>query len=245
MSDLRKIKAQVKTVIDTRFVFKKVSHVPRLGEPHLTFANKGLKFSATVLFIDLRGSTQLLESNRRTTLAKVHTAYYHAITTVAKLDGGEIRSFNGDSLLVFYSGTGKRAISQAVSSAMRMKYVLTHEKGIFGKVAKYTELNFGIGLDHGEILATKVGARGRPETQDIFWVGSAVNRSTRLGDKVKLPSAIAVSAAVYRNLVGSLRQTDDDYFGFTIKKDVWQRRSLQYCNRYEDFYTTDQSLIVE
>ena len=245
MSDLKKIKKQVRSVIDTRFIEKKIGHVPKLSDGHLTFGNKGLRFAATTLFIDLRGSTALLNSGNKSTAAKIHTAYYHAITNVAKLDGGEIRSFNGDSLLVFYPGTGKRNISKAVRSAMRMKFVLSDEQGVFPKIAKYKEIDFGIGLDHGEILATKVGTRGRPETQDIFWVGNAVNRSTRLGDKAKLPYAISISKTVYNGLLSDLKTTDDDYFGFKMKKDVWRKSGFQYDGSYEDFYQTNQSLIIE
>jgi len=79
-----------------------VTCVPTLDDSRLTFGNKGLKFEATVLFIDLRGSTALLNNHNKSTVAKIHKAYYYAIVKISKLLGGENRSFNGDSLLVFF-----------------------------------------------------------------------------------------------------------------------------------------------
>ena len=50
---------KVKDIINTNFTFEEVSYVPEMANTKLTFANTGLKFEATVLYIDLRDSTKI------------------------------------------------------------------------------------------------------------------------------------------------------------------------------------------
>ena len=106
------------------FQVEEVSSVPTISNSKLTFGCKGLEFEATVLYIDMRGSTAILNKHQKRVVAKIHMLYYHAIVKIAKATGGEIRSFNGDSLLVFYQGTTKRTLSDAVKAAMQMKYAI-------------------------------------------------------------------------------------------------------------------------
>ena len=73
----------------------------------LTFGNTGLKFEATVLYIDMRNSTEILNKHNRATVAKMHMAYFHTVVKIANSLGGEVRSFNGDSMLVFFKGPQK------------------------------------------------------------------------------------------------------------------------------------------
>lgn len=95
------IVSKVKEIMDTNFEVTDVTYVPDINDTKLTFGNTGLRFSATVLFIDMRGSTKILNKHNRRTVAKIHMAYFHTVTKIAKSLGGEVRSFNGDSMLAF------------------------------------------------------------------------------------------------------------------------------------------------
>lgn len=70
--------------------------VCHISDSRLTFGNKGLLFEATVLYIDINGSTDLLNNHQKGTVAKLHMAFFHIIITIAKSLGGDVRSFNGD-----------------------------------------------------------------------------------------------------------------------------------------------------
>ena len=101
------IEKQVKSIESEKFIVEPTTSVPTISNSKLTFGCKGLKFEATVLYIDMRGSTSILNSHQKRVVAKIHMLYYHAIVKIAKSTSGEIRSFNGDSLLVFYPGNTK------------------------------------------------------------------------------------------------------------------------------------------
>jgi class 3 adenylate cyclase len=230
--------AKAKEIERTGFEVTKVSKVPTIEDARLTFGCTGWEFDATVLYIDMRGSTAMLQKHQKRVIAKIHMIYYHTIVKIAKATGGEIRSFNGDSLLVFYQGTTKTTLSNAVKSAMRMRYAITDL--INETLKNYTDIDFGIGIDDGKILATKVGVGGNDTTKDLIWIGNAVNKSTKISDKCKDPYYIGISKIVYDNL--------EDYVKFGIRKNNWGRDenvnmwtaySFEYNGKQETYYRTN------
>ncbi len=189
---------KTKSILEEKFIPEEVSYVPDINNSKLTFGCTGLKFIASVLYIDMRESTKLLNSHLKTTVAKIHMMYFHALVKIAKLNKGEVRSFNGDSLLVFFEGNDILSINNAVRTALQIKYALTEI--INNKIERFSTINFGIGIDHGEILCTKIGTGGE-DNKDLIWLGNAVNKATVLSDKSKSPNNIGISSLIYNNLI--------------------------------------------
>lgn len=230
---------KIKALIDEKFVTEEVTYVPNIENSKLTFGNKGLLFDSTVLYIDLRDSTQLLNKHNKSTVAKLLKAYYYAIIKVAKSLDGELRSFNGDSLLVFFQGTTQASLSTAVEAAMKMTYILSYEETIQSKLSKYSKLNYGIGIDYGSILCTKVGLGGDSDNKDLVWIGNAVNKSTVLSDIGRNPNYIYISHIVYNNLLDRVKyHIQKDSFGNEQKINMWTSKIFQYNNSNETSYFT-------
>lgn len=246
MSLKKDILDKIKSHMDENFTVEDVSYVPTLDDSKLTFGNKGLKFESTVLYIDLRGSTALVNKHNKGTVAKIHKAYYYTIVKITKSLGGENRSFNGDSLLVFFQGTTKNSLSNAVKAAMKMKYMLSNSEGISKHLAKYTSIDFGIGLDDGDVLCTKVGIGGTYDNKDLIWIGNPVNKSTVLSDSGKSPNHIYISKRVYDNLNDEVKfHTKKDMWGNDQKVDMWNQTSIVYNGNWETCYYTSYHWTVE
>lgn len=231
------ILAKAKEIRNATFVKKDTYSIPNIDTSTLTFGCTGLNFPATVLYIDMRGSTKVLNIHQRRVVAKIHMTYYHAIVKVAKEDGGEIRSFNGDSLLVFFYGKTAEVACKAVRSAMKMNYAIN--KIVNETLKDYIDINFGIGIDCGDVLATKVGVGGTYENKDLIWIGNAVNRSTRISDECKSPYHIGISKAVYDKLEESLLHIEKkNQWGYLYKEEVWSSAWLNYNDSFETMYKT-------
>lgn len=232
------IEQAVKDIIDTNFEVIDITTVPDLEDTRLTFSNKGLRFEATTLYIDMRGSTSILNNHNRTSVAKLHKAYFHIIVKIAKSLGGEVRSFNGDGMLVFFQGTSKNTLSDAVKSAMKMKYMLTQNEIIKKKFEKYSSINFGIGIDDGKILCAKVGLAGT-NNRDLVWIGNAVNKSVKIGDNLESPNHIGISSYVYGNLKDDVKyHISKDDWGNETKIDMWKYGVFLYNGVQESYYYT-------
>lgn len=246
MSRKDNILKKVKEHIDEKFKTEDATNVPDISNTKLTFGNTGLKFDATVLYIDLRSSTDLINSHNKSTVAKIHKSFYYAIVKIAKYWDGETRSFNGDSLLVFFKGTTQQILSNAVSAALEMKFILNDSNGISKHLSKYTTIDFGIGLDYGTILSSKVGIGGTSDNKDLIWIGNAVNKSTKLSDKGSNPDQIYISGIVYDNLQDRVKyHNTTDFFGNPKKVDIWERSSLYYNGGYEDCYSTTYQINID
>nr|WP_306219878.1 adenylate/guanylate cyclase domain-containing protein [Cytobacillus sp. Bac17] len=231
---------KVEEIIDTKFEIEEVDYIPDIENSKLTFGNKGLKFTATVLHIDMRGSTKILNDHNRSTVAKIHMAYFHTIVKIASSLGGAVRSFNGDSMLVFFPG--KTNITNAVQAAMEMKYMISDSSGINSTLAKYSAIDFGIGIDYGEVLCTKIGVSGNPNNKGLFWAGNAVNKSVKISDLAKNPNHVYLSKIVYDNISDHLKFVEEEFFpGYTRTKEIWTQSTFTYNGTYDYqncYYTT-------
>ncbi len=232
---------KVKEILDNNFVVEDVTYVPELTDSRLTFGNKGLQFEATVLYIDLRDSTKILNKHNKTTIAKIHKAYLYTTVKIATSLGGEVRSFNGDSVLAFFQGTSINTLSNAVKAAMQIRYMIAHsESGINTLLEKYSAVDFGIGLDDGKILCVKVGVGGDANTKDLIWIGNPVNKSVVISDECKASYYIGISSYVYSNLNDNVKYgTQKNYLGQDVKVDMWSPYTVLYNGNHETFYKTN------
>ncbi len=234
------ITQKVKEILDNNFITEEVNYVPEISDTKLTFGNKGLQFEATVLYIDLRESTKILNKHNKATIAKIHKAYLFTTVKIATSLGGEVRSFNGDSVLAFFQGTTKETLSNAVKAAMQIRYMIANsESGINTLLSKYSAVDFGIGLDDGKILCVKVGVGGDTNTKDLIWIGNPVNKSVVISDECKSPEYIGISNYVYSNLNDNVKYgTRKNYLGQDEKVDMWTAYRVLYNGNYETFYKT-------
>lgn len=159
---------------------------------------------------------------------------------IAKSLGGEVRSFNGDSVLAFFQGTTKNSLSNAVKAAMKIKYMIaSSESGINALLAKYSAVDFGIGLDDGKILCTKVGVGGDNNTKDLIWIGNAINKAVIISDECRSPKHIGISSYVYNNLNDEVKYvTRKNYWGQEESVDIWNPYYVMYNGERHKFYKT-------
>lgn len=107
---------------------------------------------------------------------------------------------------------------------------------------KYTAVDFGIGIHFGDILCAKVGIAGE-NNRDLVWIGSAVNKSVKIGDKIH--NDIGISATVYANLEDRVKYiTEKDWYGNDVQKDIWQTATIEYNDNQETYYFTTYHIEV-
>jgi adenylate cyclase len=202
--------------------------IPGPGDNRVTFANTGVRFWTATLYIDMRGSTAVLNQHQAHAVGKLHKAYLYTATTLIAQGGGQIRSYNGDSILAFFPGNTKAAITSAIKAAMQVKYMLvTVCKEEF---QRYQMLNFGAGVDHGQILCVKAGRGQNDNHNDFVWLGNAVNRATVLSDSATEPSYVFISERCRTNLENSAQFCDG--------KDMWTEDAIEYNGARERAWKT-------
>jgi len=222
----------VNSILDNEMSITETSTVPDINDTSLTFGLIGKRFRSVSMYIDLRGSTAILEKHNSNVVIKIHKAYFITIVKIVRNRGGEVRSFNGDSLLAFFPGDDSVTIENAVRVAMELKYMLLVDaNSLKSKVVnKYnTNIDIGIGLDIGSTTVAKVGMSNY-NNQDLIWIGANVNRAVKISDVRSSGENIGISKRLYDRLTNNVK--------FHENTNMWRGENYTYNGSGELQYKT-------
>ena len=195
LSTLRaEIDDEVSTILASHFKISvtNTAGVPHSADPSITFPNLDTKsqgtklLETTVLYVDMRRSTQLSFQHRRETVAKLYTAFVRATTRVAKYFGGEVRGIIGDRVMVIFDQANcfGRALDTAILINSVCKYIINSR-------FPHNQVEFGVGIDYGRMMATKTGVRRQGAAQQSYrslvWLGRPANVASKLTDNANKP----------------------------------------------------------
>jgi class 3 adenylate cyclase len=172
---------------DFQINVQKTASVPHSNDGAITFPNLDNKsqncklLETCVLYIDIRRSTELNMSHKPVTVAKLYSAFVRTMTQCARYYNGHVRGIIGDRVMVIYDTAN--AFTNAVNTAVLMNSVAVY---ILNTHFKRGEIICGIGIDSGNVLATKTGIRRRGSEsynyKNLVWLGRPANVASKLTD---------------------------------------------------------------
>jgi len=129
--------------------------------------------TATILFVDIEGFTQICESIPPREVADMLNAYFDAVGDAIRRHGGVINQFQGDAILATFNVPIMDTDHplKAVAAAMAI------HKAVSERTFAGHRLNARIGINTGEVFAGSVGGAGR---LNYTVHGDAVNLAARL-----------------------------------------------------------------
>jgi adenylate cyclase len=154
----------------------------------------GERREATVVFVDLIGSTAMATRLDPEDVVATLNAYFAAVVGAATAEGGWVNKFEGDGALCVFGppGDGPDHAAAGLRAARRMR------AAVADAARSHPELVAAIGVSTGPVVAGTIGSTERFEYTVI---GDPVNEAARLTDLAKgragrvLASRRAVSAA--------------------------------------------------
>lgn len=132
----------------------------------------------SALFVDLTGSTALAAVRSPQEVVGLLNEFFAAVVESTDQEGGWVNKFEGDAALCVFGVPADQPDHAA--RALRAARVLAER--LRGLRDRYPELDAGIGVSSGEIVAGNVGAEQRYEYTVI---GDPVNEAARLSDEAK------------------------------------------------------------
>lgn len=148
----------------------------------------GQMVEATVLFVDLIGSTSMVQTRSAPEVMRLLNTMFTAVVEATEAEGGWVNKFQGDgALCAFGPPDGRadhaaRALRTAVALQRRLAELAETDPG----------LDVGIGVSTGVVVAGHMGAKSRFE---YGVVGDAANEAARLSDAAKeVPGRILVAS---------------------------------------------------
>ena len=166
MSLTNKIENKVRNYLDGDYQIIDTRTIPTVD--NVSIGKRAYKMKLCTFCIDLRKSTDLLFSHQKQTSGKIHKAFLSVVADVVLNYNGKIRSFQGDSLIAFWSGHEKKEISKSVNAAMILKWFLnTKLSSLF---EKYEKIDFGIGIDTSEVYILRAGLTNSSNNNDLIFI---------------------------------------------------------------------------
>ncbi|MEI6420573.1 MAG: adenylate/guanylate cyclase domain-containing protein [Lentisphaerota bacterium] len=185
---------EIATILSSDFNIDvtKTQFVPHSDDAAITFPNldqksQGTKIiETTVLYVDMRRSTELSLKHRSHTVAKLYSAFVRGMTRCADVFDGEVRGIIGDRVMILFNS--ENCFENAVSTAEMINTVCKH---VINKHFTHNQVTFGIGIDYGRMLATKTGIRRHGSAQQSYrslvWLGRPANIASKLTDIANKP----------------------------------------------------------
>lgn len=157
---------------------------------NITDSNKVFKGKLSVLFVDMRKSTDLTDELKSKKMVKVYRSFIRVAIQAIRYSGGYTRQFAGDGIMGVFQDSNEddQIISSSCKAIKAARYIHTLIDYCLNPALKKLMdicIGCGIGICTGTIMITKVGMRGKEsdETTEnetgIVWVGSTTNYANR------------------------------------------------------------------
>lgn len=213
MGYIKDLENTIKDYMDGDYEVVETSSIP--STENVAFGKKAYKIKLTAFCIDLRKSTDLLRVHDKETCGKIHKSFLTIATKIISENGGQLRSFNGDSVLAFWTAQYKSDIESAVSAAFQLKWALSIK---FSKYfEQYSKLDFGIGIDWGDVFIVRAGLPKNDNNNDLVFLGMCVNYATMIANQASGPNHIEISTDTHANLTENwLEGTSNG-----VKQNMW------------------------
>lgn len=164
------------------------SSVPDVSDPAITFPNtenkkiKVKRIETSILFVDMRKSSEISASHKPDTLAKLYSSLIWGIAECANNHNGKIRNIVGDGVMVVFDQ--KNCFKNSIDTAISINSFVSN---VLNKLFKKNSIKCGIGIDYGKLLVTKVGKikKGKESisNKELVWLGNATNLASKITDQ--------------------------------------------------------------
>ncbi|MDE6021341.1 MAG: hypothetical protein K2H01_10165 [Ruminococcus sp.] len=162
--------------------------LPPLNE--ITDSNKVFKGKLSVLFVDMRKSTDLTDEIKSKKMVKVYRSFIRMAIQAIRYSGGYTRQFAGDGIMGIFqdSNEDEQIIASSQKAVQAARYIHTLIDYCLNPALKKTMgicIGCGVGICTGTVMITKVGMRGKEGDEKAenetgaVWVGSTTNYASR------------------------------------------------------------------
>jgi adenylate cyclase len=152
-------------------------------QDRLNATETGAERFVAILFVDIRSSTQLVESRLPYDVVFILNRFFEAVGSAIIAAGGAPNQFIGDGMMAIF-GTetdAERACRQALEAARLIDWHLAEMNRSLANELQQP-IGFGMGIHAGEVI---IGTMGYREHAQMTAIGEAVHIASRLQDLTK------------------------------------------------------------
>ncbi|WP_175718372.1 Pycsar phage resistance system uridylate cyclase PycC [Burkholderia anthina] len=163
---------------------------------------KDLK-AATVLYADLDGSTDMVNTKKWQFSAQIYKTFLKCASDIIKNEEGVITAYDGDRVMAVFTGNSKNTSAARCALKINSAVLDIIQPAIAKKWQTDFVLRHVVGIDTSQLRTARIGVRG---DNDLVWIGRAANYAAKLTNLAGKPTRI--TADVYNKLADKLKYTN-------------------------------------
>ncbi len=217
---------EVKATFSSQWEVQATASVPAPEDLRLNSNHAKDLETATVLYADLDGSTNMVDNYDWSFSAEVYKTYLRCAAEVIRSENGVITAYDGDRVMAVFTGVSKN--TTAVRCALKINYAVCE---IIRPALKeqYPSKNFTlkhvVGIDTSRLRTARIGVRGE---NDLVWIGRAANYAAKLTTLSEKSTWITKSVYDFMN----------DEVKFSEGRDMWESRTWTTMNKLPVYCST-------
>lgn len=196
----------------------------------LKLSNDAVEFGrATVLYADLTGSTNMVDTLGWQKAAEIYKAFLFCAGKIIRANDGVITSYDGDRVMGLFIGNSQT--TNAAKCALKINWAVLNiiNPAINNQYSGNTfTVSQVVGIDTSPLHAARTGVRG---DNDIVWVGRAANYAAKLTE-IKLPERTWITSEGYTKLA------DETKYGGNPRQNMWKEFSWTNQNNIPIYGST-------
>lgn len=231
MGILQSITEKTKQLLEAEFDYTSTSDFNSLEM--LNQDCTGIVMEANVIYLEINNIDFMLKTGKRHA-AKGYKIYYHTLHEICEATGGHLNCYSPKSFLMIYP---KEKFDETTVVDIAIKTANLLNTNLREIAEQHTHLNFGIGVDHGNILGTKTTDENG--YSHVVWFGHTIEKAITLSHLSQRPFYVSVSRSVYHHLDESIKTTTKNILGIKKEVNLWTRMSYQFDNVKKHLYQTN------
>lgn len=218
--------AEVKATFSAQWEVQATTSVPAPEDLRLNANHAKDLETATILYADLDGSTNMVDNYDWQFSAEVYKTYLRCASQIIKSESGNITAYDGDRVMAVFTGGSKN--TSAVRCALKINWAV--EEIIRPAIkAQYSSKDFllkhVIGIDTSRLRTARIGVRG---DNDLVWIGRAANYAAKLTSLSNKP--LWITKSVYDQMHADVKISNG--------VNMWEERSWTSMNNMTVYCST-------
>jgi adenylate cyclase len=195
LTESEQLNVTLRDMMDSFARFVPLQFIRHLNKEQITDVALGdaMLNNMTILFTDIRDFSRLSEGMSPEENFKFLNSFMRRMEPSIKINNGFVDKFIGDAIMALFSETAEQAVRAAIQMRHELLAMNAHRAD-----QGYQHIDFGIGVNSGEVMLGTVGSSNRMDTTVI---GNTVNLASRLEGLTKVyKMPIIISHYVYGKL---------------------------------------------
>jgi class 3 adenylate cyclase len=217
--------AEIRATFSKQWDVQETQTVPAAEDLRLNANHAKDLSTATVLYADLDGSTNMVDNYKWEFSAEVYKTFLRCASQIIRSEGGAITAYDGDRVMAIFTGDSKN--TSAVRCAMKINYAVNEivQPALKAQYNPNFELKHVVGIDTSQMRTARIGVRG---DNDLVWIGRAANYAAKLTNESGKPTWI--TKAVYDQMSDDVKYHNG--------QNMWVRSSWPSRSDMEIFSST-------